>query len=140
MTTHQHRSKAEPPKMKRAGGPAVAFILAWLMPVAAGAAEVPNALIGVWIKQAGLSATNPARVTLTRSEADIGGKRCTLDQMRPLHATRGYADFTCGRDERVWLDFNLLADSRMMVNRRPLAEADIYVRRRSATVSGDGAK
>ena len=63
--------------------------------------------------------------------------------MRALHAHRWYIDFNCGvatAPARLWLDINLLAEDRMLLNRRPLAEADIYVRSGRGRSSKDGAK
>ena len=95
--------------------------------------DVPSALIGSWTKVEGGSTGNPALVALSGGSAVIDGEYCVLDTLRSVHSRRWYVDFRCGpAGARVWLDVNLLAENRMMANRRPLAEADLYLRQTPA--------
>jgi hypothetical protein len=106
----------------------LAAALVWLSPSAAAAGdEFPTQLAGIWTKEKDAPAANPAGVTLAAGTIAFDGKRCRLDRMRAIHARRWYADLTCP-DGPVWLDVNLLSENRMMLNRRPMHEAEIYVR------------
>jgi hypothetical protein len=113
----------------------LAGAIGWLVALgAATAADLPANLVGSWSKQAGAVTANPRFVILAAERAAIDGEQCRLDSLRAIHASRWYADMTCGLPDvpsRVWLDINLLAQNRMMLNRRPLAEADIYIRETS---------
>ena len=109
----------------------------WLLPVATTAsAEVPSTLFGRWTNETPAPTANPQMVAFAHGAAAIDGKPCQLDGLRPIHSTRWYVDFTCGiaaSPYRVELDLNLLSENRVMINRRPLAEADTYVRRAHGT-------
>lgn len=110
--------------------------MAALMPAVATGTDLPRALIGSWNKQAQAPTANPELVTFAPRSGEIDGAQCTLANVHAIHAKRWYADFHCGpaaASGPVWLDINLLSDDRMMVNRRPLAEADLYVRRMSGS-------
>jgi hypothetical protein len=98
---------------------------------AAVSAELPAAVVGSWSRQASAPAADPGLLMRRNGAAEIEGERCVLDGLRAVHGTRWYADFACGAPatpSRVWLDIHLLAENRIMVSRRPLGEADIYVR------------
>jgi hypothetical protein len=103
----------------------LAVALLWLSPLAAAAADTfPAALTGIWVKQADAPMGSLA---LAAGAITFDSERCRLDRVRTVHARRWYADVTCA-DAPVWLDVNLLSANRIMLNRRPLDEADIYVR------------
>jgi hypothetical protein len=102
--------------------------LLWLSPSAAVAGEeFPAPLMGIWVKNADVPTVRPGRLALTAGAITFDSESCRLDRIRAVHARRWYADVTCP-DAPVWLDVNLLSANRMMLNRRPLDEADIYVR------------
>jgi hypothetical protein len=106
----------------------LAVALLWLSPLAAAAEETfPTSLTGNWVKQADAPMGGLPRLALAAGAITFDSKRCRLDRIRTVHARRWYADVTC-LDAPVWLDVNLLSANRMMLNRRPLDEADIYVR------------
>ena len=106
----------------------LAVALVWLSPSAAAAGdEFPTQLTGVWTTQTDVPTGSPARVTLAAGTIAFDSQRCRLDRIRPVHARRWYADLACP-DGPVWLDVNLLSENRVMLNRRPMHEAEIYVR------------
>jgi hypothetical protein len=106
----------------------LAVALLWLSPLAAAAEETfPASLTGIWVKQADAPMGGLPRLALAAGAITFDSERCRLDRIRTVHARRWYADVTCP-DAPVWLDVNLLSANRMMLNRRPLDEADIYVR------------
>lgn len=105
----------------------LAVALLWLSPLAAAAGDTfPASLTGIWVKQADATGSL-ARLALAAGAITFDNERCRLDRIRTVHARRWYADVACP-DAPVWLDVNLLSANRMMLNRRPLDEADIYVR------------
>jgi hypothetical protein len=105
----------------------LAAALVWLSPAPAAGDEFPTQLAGVWTKTTDAPAASPARVTLAAGSIAFDSTRCRLHRIRTVHARRWYADLTCP-DAPVWLDVNLLSENRMMLNRRPMHEAEIYVR------------